>query len=243
MSDPPDQKLEATVRSWWEPRLFWEWVGVNTAAYLVIVLGGAIIADLTADLSRGVVTGHRRLAVLVIALGASALYGVVLGRLQWHVLRQRMPDLPLQAWLVATAVPAFIVFSLVIGPEALDKVVAGSDPFNVYKDAFVQALVLGPLIGLSQAKALQGHSLRWKWWFVGNMTSWLFGAATTELATWLLGEVASYPGDSVSITVSPAFPVLAFGFHGLWMLWITAPVVTGSHVEHRVSPGPEVSGS
>ncbi len=53
----------------------------------------------------------------------------------------------------------------------------------------------------------------------------------------------AYPGDSVSVTVSPAFPVLAFGFHGLWMLWITAPVVTGSHVGDRVSPGPEVSGS
>ena len=214
MPELSDGTLEDALPSWWQGRLFGEWVGVNTAAYLVIVLGGAVIG---------------------VALFASALYGMVLGKLQWHVLRQRMPDLPLRTWLVATAVPAFIVFTLVIGPEALDKVVAGSDPFNVYKDAFVQALVLGPLIGVAQAKALQGHSTRWKWWFVANLTSWLFGAATTELATWLLGEVATYPGDSVSITVSPAFPVLAFAIHGLWMLWITAAQAT-IPVEELVTP-------
>jgi hypothetical protein len=235
MPDLPDGALEDAVPTWWEGRLFGEWVGVNAAAYIVIVLGGATVADLTSNVSRDVVTGHRRLAVIGVALFASALYGMVLGKLQWHVLRQRMPDLPLRTWLVATAVPAFIVFTLVIGPEALDKVVAGSDPFNVYKDAFVQALVLGPLIGVAQAKALQGHSTRWKWWFVANLTSWLFGAATTELATWLLGEVATYPGDSVSITVSPAFPVLAFAIHGLWMLWITAAQAT-IPVEELVTP-------
>ncbi len=236
MPELPDGTLEDALPSWWQGRLFGEWVGVNTAAYLVIVLGGAVIADLTANVTHDVATGHRRLAVIGVALCASALYGVVLGRLQWHVLRQRMPDLPLRTWLVATAVPAFIVFSLVIGPEALDKVVAGSDPFQVYKDAFVQALVLGPLIGVAQAKALQGHSTRWKWWFVGNVTSWLFGAATTRLAEWLLGEFADYPGDSVSITVSPAFPVLAFAVHGLWMLWITAPQATRVPLEGQGTP-------
>ena len=64
---------------------------------------------------------------------------------------------------MATVIPAFIAFALVIGPDALNKVVSGGDPFDVFKDAFVQAFVLGPLIGASQAKALQGHTTRWKW--------------------------------------------------------------------------------
>ena len=154
-----------------------------------------------------------------------------------------MPTLPVKRWFVATVIPAFIAFAMVIGPDALNKVVSGGDPFDVFKDAFVQAFVLGPLIGASQAKALQGHTTRWKWWFVGNVTSWLFGAATIELAEWLLGRVASYPADSVSVAVSPACPLLAIAVHGLWKLWVTSPEATRDLVaagsETRTRPGPE----
>ena len=139
------------------------------------------------------------------------------------MLRRRLPALPRRKWLVATAVPAFLAFALVIAPDALDKVVSGSNPFRVFKESLVQVVVLGPLIGVAQATALRGLTSRWQWWFVGNVTSWLFGALTTEAAKWLLGQVATYPGDSASVTVSPAFPVLAIAFHGLWMLWVTAP--------------------
>lgn len=80
--------------------------------------------------------------------------------------------------------------------------------------------MLGPLIGLSQAKALHGYTARWKWWFAANVTTWLFGAVTYELGEWLLREL------SVSTDITPAFPVLAFVVHGLWMLWVTAPEAT-----------------
>ncbi len=212
--------------TWWSRRLFWSWVAANAVAYLVIVAGGTLLLGLTSDVtSRGAST-HLTLTVVVVALGASALYGAVLGRLQWHVLRQRIPALPLQKWLVATSVPAFVAFALVIGPDALDKVVSGSNPFSVFKESLVQVFVLGPLIGVAQATALRGLTSRWQWWFVGNVTSWLFGALTTEVAKWLLGEIATYPGDTTSVTLSPAFPVLAIAFHGLWMLWVTAPAAT-----------------
>jgi hypothetical protein len=167
--------------------------------------------------SRGAST-HLRLTVIAVALGASAIYGLVLGRLRWQVLRQRIPALPMRTWIVATFVPAFVAFALVIGPDALDKVITGSNPFGVFKESLVQVFVLGPLIGIAQASALQGLTTRWKWCFIGNLTSWLFGAMTTEAAKWLLGEVATYPGDSTSVTVSPAFPLLTIAFHGLWML-------------------------
>lgn len=212
--------------TWWDTGLFWWWIAVNAAAYLIIVVGGAALATLTSDVDRDVASTNRRIAVLTIAAIASAFYGAVLGRLQWQVLKQRMPGLPLKMWFVATLIPAFLTFMLVIGPEALDKVIGGRDPFTVYKDAFVQVLVLGPLIGASQAKALQAHTTRWKWWFVGNLTAWFLGASTIEAATWLLGRTAAYPGDTVSVTVSPAFPLLTFAVHGLWMLWITAPDAT-----------------
>jgi hypothetical protein len=217
---------EGGLAGWWDRRLFWRWVGANAAAYLIIVLGGALLLTLTSDITESLMSSRRRLAIIAIAILASAAYGLVLGHLQWSVLRQRMPDLPRKDWLVATFIPCVVAFTFVIGPQALNDVVAGSDPFNVFKDAFVQAFVLGPLIGISQATALQGHTARWKWWFVGNITSWLFGALTIEAASWILGQVASYPGDSTSVAVSPAFPLLTIAFHGLWMLWVTAPEAT-----------------
>ena len=225
MAERPAQHLSVT-ESWWDARLFWQWVGANAAAYLIIVFGGALLVALTSGLAGGAVSTNRGLAVVIVAVGASLFYGMVLGRLQWQVLRQRMPTLPIKRWFVATTIPAFIAFALVIGPDALNQVVSGADPFDVFKDAFVQAFVLGPLIGVAQAKALQGHTTRWKWWFVGNVTSWLFGAATIEVAEWLLGRIASYPADSASVAVSPAFPLLAIAVHGLWMLWVTSPEAT-----------------
>jgi hypothetical protein len=222
---------------WWDTHLFWSWVVVNAAAYLIIVLGGASLVALTSDLTPGAVSTSRRITVIAIALAASALYGMVLGRLQWQVLKQRLPSLPVRQWLMATFVPALIAFTLVIGPEALDEVVAGSDPFDVFKDAFVQAFVLGPLIGVAQATALQAHTSRWKWWFVGNVTSWLFGAATIEAASLLLGQIATYPGDTTAVTVSPAFPLLTVAFHALWMLWVTAPEATADVVNPPPTPG------
>ncbi len=211
---------------WWDTASFWWWVAANTAAYLIIVTGGALLLALTSGVTSTAISTFRRLTIVAVAISASALYGFVLGRLQWQVLRHRIPTLPKRLWVRATFVPALIAFALVIGPQALDKVVTGSDPFNVFKNAFAQAFVLGPLIGVAQAGALRGRTTRWQWWFVGNITSWLFGAATVEVAQRLLGHVATYPGDSTSVTVAPAFPLLAIAVHGLWMLWVTAPKAT-----------------
>jgi hypothetical protein len=84
------------------------------------VFGGTLPLGLTADvICRGAST-HLRLTVIAAALGASAIYGFVLGRLQWQVLRQRVPSLPMQMGINATAVPAFLAFALVIGPDVLD---------------------------------------------------------------------------------------------------------------------------
>ena len=68
---------------WWDRHLFWSWVGANAAAFLIIVAGGTLLLGLTSDVtSRGAST-HLVLTVVVVALVASAIYGLVLGRLQW----------------------------------------------------------------------------------------------------------------------------------------------------------------
>jgi hypothetical protein len=123
---------------------------------------------------------------------------------------------------------AFVVWLLAIAPGAVDTLAAGGDTLAAFKNGFIQALVLGPLIGLSQATALRGDTTRWKWWFAANVTTWLFGAATYEFGKWLLDELSLPKG------ITPAFPILAFFIHGTWMLWVTAPDATA-----HVPPPPE----
>ena len=211
--------------SWWSWRVLTLWVLLNAAAFLVIVVAGALLLDQLASFGtmRDLAENHRALVVVLIAFVGAAVQGFVLGRWQWQILRFRMPGLPRRKWVMATFVPAVIVWLLAIAPGAVDTLAKGGDTLSAFKNGFIQALVLGPLIGLSQATALRDYTTRWMWWFAANVTTWLVGAVTYEFGKWLLREL------SVSTDITPAFPILAFIVHGVWMLWVTAPDAT-AHV-------------
>jgi hypothetical protein len=215
VNDPADRQ-----RPWWDWRLLGVWIAVNASAYVVIVLGGVTLEQIASNTTKDLAEDHRLLAVLLTALIGAAFQGFVLGRWQWRILVRRMPGLQRRRWVTATVVPALIVWLLAVAPEAVDTLAQGGDTLEAFKNGFIQALVLGPLIGLSQAAALQGETTRWRWWFAANVTTYLFGAATYELGKWLLDEL------SFSTRITPAFPLLAFLIHGLWMLWVTAPEAT-----------------
>ena len=207
---------------WWSWRLLGLWVVLNLSAFAVIVVGGVALEQLASDETKDLAENHRVLAVLIVALIGGAFQGFVLGRLQWRILRRRMPDLPARRWVIATFVPALLVWLLTIAPGAVDTQVSGGDTLAAFKNGFIQALVFGPLIGFSQARAIRGDTTRWKWWFVANVTTWLFAAVCWEFGKWLL-DLLSLPKD-----IAPAFPVLAFFVHGVWMLWVTAPEATAN---------------
>ena len=205
---------------WWSWHLLGLWIAVNASAFVVIVSGGAALDELASDRTNDLAGDHRVLAVLVISLIGAAFQGLVVGRLQWRILRMRMPALPSRRWVIATFAPALFVWLLAIAPGAVDTLAAEGDTLHAFKNGFIQALVLGPLIGLSQAMALRDATTRWKWWFVANVTTWLFGAVTFELGKWLM-DLLSWPRE-----ITPAFPILTFVVHGIWMLWVTAPAAT-----------------
>ncbi len=89
-------------------------------------------------------------------------------------------------------------------------------------------MVLGPLIRLSQAAALHGHTSRWAWWFAANVTTYLSGAALHDLGVWVKHELSA-PEPTTTV-----FPVVAFAIHGAWVLRVTAPQATS----HRNPPRP-----
>jgi hypothetical protein len=99
--------------------------------------------------------------------------------------------------VIATLAPALVVWPLAIAPGAVDTLASEGNTLHAFKNGFIQALVLGPLIGLSQATALRDDTTRWKWWFVGAL-SFAFGKWLVDLLAW--------PRE-----FTPAFPVLTCG--------------------------------
>lgn len=202
---------------WWDTRLLLRWTAVNAVAYLVIVTAGIALEVTFSTTARSLADGNRALAVVAVALLGSSFHGFVLGRWQWRVLRLRLPDLSRRRWVVSTFIPAFAVWLLVFAPQAVDALTAGERTLAIFRDAFVQALVLGPLVGLGQAFALRHDTRRWAWWLPANISTYLVGAALYVAGSALLHAL------SVERDVSAAFPLLTFVFHGAWMLWVTAP--------------------
>jgi hypothetical protein len=207
---------------WWDRRLFGLWVVVNAAAFAIIPLAGALVGQLASAATKNLIHGHRVPAILVIAVAGATLQGTLWGWLQWRLLRRRVPGLRRGRWMVATAVPAFIVWVLVLAPRITDVLAQGGNTLLAFRNGFIQALVLGPLIGLSQALALRPLTSRWAWWLLANVTTYLSGTLLRQFGVWLQHEL-SQP------TRTPGyFPVVAFAIHGAWMLWVTAPQAVSS---------------
>lgn len=216
---------------WWDRRLFGLWVVANAAAFVIIPLAGTLLEQLTSSATKNLVRDHRVLAILIIAVVGATLQGTLWGWLQWQLLRRRVPGLQRGRWMVATTVPAFIVWVLVLAPRITDVLAQGGSTLLAFRNGFIQALVLGPLIGLSQAMALRPLTSRWAWWLLANVTTYLGGTLLRQLGVWLqheLSQPARTPGY---------FPVVAFAIHGAWMLWVTAPEAVSS----RRPPQPPAS--
>lgn len=202
---------------WWDWRLLGRWVLVNALAYVIVIVGGVALEALASDTVRILSHDHRLLAIAIVSVLGAGFQGMVLGRWQWRILRHRMPRLEQRRWVVATFVPALVVWSFGLAPGAIDVIARGGDAIEAFRFGFSRALVLGPLIGLAQATALRGFTSRWMWWFVANVTTFLIGSGLWRVGEWLLADWG------LSGEVSPAFPVLGFAIDGAWMLWVTEP--------------------
>ena len=207
--------------SWWDGRLLGRWILVNSAAFLVIPVVAILLEHLASTATHDLFDDQRLLAVLIIAAVGAGTQGLILGRWQWRLLRHRVPELRRRRWVTATLVPAFFVWLVVISPAAVDILVRGGDTLAAFGNSIVQALVLGPLIGLSQATAFRGHTTRWAWWLAANVVTYLSGAGLYEFGSWLQ-QALSLPGRLPAF-----FPVVAIAIHGAFMLWVTAPAATG----------------
>ena len=209
----------------WDARLWALWAFYSAVAYttiLAIVVGGT---SLGLDLTR-VAVNHHALGSLLIATVGATLYGIVLGGLQWQVLRKRLPITPGE-WIRASVIPALAVWIAVVVPAAVSADSEGSDLRVTYFLAVSQALALGPLIGFVQARALRPYTRRWRSWITANLVSWLIVEGLFYLLSVLFGGFDFVHGEGSPLE---AYLVLiaACPLTGRWLLWITAPVAVRS---------------
>ncbi len=109
---------DSTAGAWWDWHLFGLWTLVNGLAFVVLPLAGVAVEQLASLVTRNLVHDHRALVVLIIAVIGATLHGLVVGSWQWRLLRRRVPDLQRRRWVMATLVPAFFVWLLVIAPAS-----------------------------------------------------------------------------------------------------------------------------
>jgi hypothetical protein len=213
----------------WDPRLWRLWALYTALAYTIILAIVVGLASLGLDVT-SVAVSHRAVGTLLIATLGALLYGGVLGRLQWRVLRERLA-IPRRSWVLACVVPAAICWVAVVVPAGVDADTSGEDLRVAYFLALSQALALGPLIGFAQARALQPYTRRWQWWIPANLFSWLAVDAIFYLVSLLSGlfDFAQGKGSALEAYI---VLIVATPLSARWLLWVTAPsVVRGGRAQ------------
>lgn len=207
--------------SGWEARLYWQWIGYNTIAFVIVLTAGFVLALISSDaLNLNLISRHVLVALLIATLGAM-LFGGVLGALQWLVVRQRVP-VPRKVWITANVGPALLAWLLVIMPAVITAQESDNDVSTAYLLAASQSLALGPLLGLSQAMVLRKVTSRWAWWIGANLASWLIVDAVIYLLSRLSGDLDVLTGDGSIIEVYLTL-IATTPLTGRALLWVLAP--------------------
>jgi hypothetical protein len=206
--------------SGWDARLWRLWAFYTALAYTLILAVVLFLTRLDLDVT-SVALDHRFVGTLLIAASGAVLYGAVLGALQWRVLRERLA-IPRRAWVTAGIPPALIVWIAVVAPAAIAAESSGTDIRAAYFLAISQALALGPLIGLSQARALRPYTERWKWWIAANLVSWLLVQAAFFVVSLIFGAFDFAHGEGSPLEAYLLL-IAATPLSARWLLWVTAP--------------------
>jgi hypothetical protein len=207
--------------SGWNRRLYWLWIWYNAIAFITVLTAGLLLALVGSDVLHLDLVSSRVLVALLVATLGAALFGGVLGALQWLVVRERVP-IPRKAWITANIGPALLAWLLVIMPAVIDAQNSHQSASVVYLLAASQALALGPLLGLSQSLVLRKVTSRWAWWIGANLFSWLLVNAAVYLLSRAFDDLNVLTGDGSVIEVYLTL-IATTPLTGRMLLWVLAP--------------------
>jgi len=219
----------------WDWKLWFQWILANAVGETVglggtLLIGGLLL--LNAQKTMGVVA-----AAALAVLAGTFIEGIVVGTAQWLVLHRPLQSLRWWVWVLATAIGAFLAWTLGMIPSTFmftDSNMGGATPAQmsdlvVYALAAAMGFVLGLILGIPQWLVLRRHLPKAGWWVLANALAWMVGMVIVFVGTsFILPE---------GVTLSVALMLLLFLFaagaavgaiHGLVLIWLLRSRSLGS---------------
>lgn len=212
----------------WPWRFWWQWVAANALAEMV-GLGASALLWITflfgVEQRYGVL-----LAAVVVVLGSTLLEGAAVGFAQWWVLRKALPQLRWQAWFIATAIGAFVAWTLGMLPSTMLSISAeasaGPPPevsdLLMYSLAALMGIVLGPVLGAPQWWVLRRYLSDAWWWIPAQSAAWAAGMVVIFMGVGMVPAEGGFTAVVVLIVLGSlaVAGALVGAVHGTVLVWL-----------------------
>ena len=216
-------------RKWWDWKLWLQWALANVVGEVLgLGLAGTVAIVLVLTIGEPETT----FVVLMMAgvmIAAGALEGVIVGFAQWLVLRRRLYRLSRVEWVSATAIGAFLAWTIGMAPStlmALDQS-AGSSPPPEMSDAVKYALASvigaasGMILGAPQWRALRRYASGASLWVWANAAAWAVGMPVVFIGAGASPVGASALRVALTVFVTIAAAGASVGaIHAVALLWL-----------------------
>jgi hypothetical protein len=209
--------------------LWLRWVLANSAAETVGLgaafgIGSLLFPYLNAP---GILVALVTVAVAVLA--GTIIEGTVVGTAQWLVLRRPLPAMRWRAWVMATALGAFVAWTLGMLPSTLMS--AGSESGGstssepraamVYGLAALMGLVAGTILVTPQWLVLRRHVRRAAIWIAANALAWVPGMVLAFVAAdFIFSAGIRMTTVVLAIATLVAIGAVVGAIHGLALVWL-----------------------
>jgi hypothetical protein len=229
----------------WNWRLWRWWVLANTIGEVIGIGAATAIGVALARIIETTMGAFAGLAMAGVMIAVGTFEGVVVGVAQWLVLRRPIPNMSRRAWLFATAIGAFVAWTLGMIPSTVMSMSsapsASSPPFEemsgvvMWGLAAVMGLGLGPILGIPQWLVLRRYVQKAGWWIPANAGAWALGMPIIFIGAGLV------PADGFSAAVvviglatGAAAGAVVGAVHGLALIWLLRTM--DFHPSHLVHP-------
>jgi len=212
--------------------LWLRWVGANSVAE-VIGLGVTLAIDFV--ILWRVAAAQSLLASvagILLVSASGAIEGVVVGLLQWSVLRRPFPLISRRAWVMATVIGAVIAWFLGSLPSTLMDMggqqaeAAAPEPetATVLLLAAAIGLFLGFVLGYPQWRVLR-RAVNSAWlWIPANCVAWALGMPAVFAAIDLAQRSSNLAGVVLTLALGLLFTGAVVGaVQGLVLVWLASP--------------------